>query len=583
MSASYGGEQQQEEVAGSNPCLPPSQTPRGRVGFCMWIVGPLIYVWGGYEVQRRLPASFWPQPVAFGAGGIHNQLQQQQLLLQHLQQHLNESDSDDESDSDEDIDQQEQQQLAPQLPPPPFPLEEAFADDIDDEFADDEFVDDDDEDDVDQPAPPPAVQNLGGGINNANQPNALPARRPDVYRQSTWVPGDQLLCYCTDSRRWVKIRLHLEGLGSNTHQLRNFLSGFSGSACCSNSDDTRLYISGGFNETVHTALSATNAIYSIHVNCNTSRQTDAAVYSVSCQFSMETRGPPGQRVPMPRDKHSAIYWRNRLLIFGGYCLNPPTNLMNSVNYCGSSISLQDVFFSPECFQPNDSLRFAWSNELLQFDLATGAWSQLHPEGTPPTPRAAHSMIRVGSRALLFGGRVLDRRTNDLFCLCLESLQWTRLQPQGSLPEPRSWTTFVQVGPSHVFCFGGYPWADPPAELRPFNNCFLYDLVGNRFQKLKLPDRPGLLWHGSCSQLANRSAFIWGGCTEDIMQQAYRRDFNSTVLEFPRLLVPPLSALCADLVVRSPLVYPLGMLKSHWPVTKELIQRRLLMSGPLLGG
>ncbi|PAA55720.1 hypothetical protein BOX15_Mlig015328g2 [Macrostomum lignano] len=103
------------------------------------------------------------------------------------------------------------------------------------------------------------------------------------------------------------------------------------------------------------------------------------------------------------------------------------------------------------------------------------------------------MIRVGSRALLFGGRVLDRRTNDLFCLCLESLQWTRLQPQGSLPEPRSWTTFVQVGPSHVFCFGGYPWADPPAELRPFNNCFLYDLVGNRFQKLKVTTFQFVCW------------------------------------------------------------------------------------------
>src|SRR5262245_6817455 len=57
-------------------------------------------------------------------------------------------------------------------------------------------------------------------------------------------------------------------------------------------------------------------------------------------------------------------------------------------------------------ETGDDLSTAWSTRLWSLDFSgTPVWSELHPTGTPPAPRAYHSAVYDpnGKRMIVFGG------------------------------------------------------------------------------------------------------------------------------------------------------------------------------------
>ena len=57
-----------------------------------------------------------------------------------------------------------------------------------------------------------------------------------------------------------------------------------------------------------------------------------------------------------------------------------------------------------------------------YNSSNNSWEWPITSGTPPSPRAAHSVAVLGDMAYVFGGRHLDNRLNDLYSLNLTTMR-----------------------------------------------------------------------------------------------------------------------------------------------------------------
>jgi len=90
--------------------------------------------------------------------------------------------------------------------------------------------------------------------------------------------------------------------------------------------------------------------------------------------------------------------------------------------------------------------------------ATGDWTEMMPTGVAPEARADHAAIYDpdGNRMIVFGGRGIAGPLNDVWVLGLgSSPQWIQMHPGGTAPDARSAHTAVLDRARHrVVIFGG---------------------------------------------------------------------------------------------------------------------------------
>ncbi len=141
-----------------------------------------------------------------------------------------------------------------------------------------------------------------------------------------------------------------------------------------------------------------------------------------------------------RDYPSAVYdpVRDRMVVFGGY---------------------------------DGSAR----NDVWALTLAGApAWTQLTPDGTPPSARYSHTAIYdpVRDRMVVFGGFDGYRR-NDVWTLSLgDTTEWTLLTPSGSLPNARyGHSAIYDPVRDRMVVFGGYD------DWRWYNDVWALSLGG----------------------------------------------------------------------------------------------------------
>ena len=124
------------------------------------------------------------------------------------------------------------------------------------------------------------------------------------------------------------------------------------------------------------------------------------MYSLDLTSSQWTRLPVAGEAPTPRYGHSAVLWRDQLLIFGGWTDGPNVN------------------------------------ETWSFDLRASRWSLLRPAGAQPERRRRHSAVAAGDQMLIFGGNSIGPYLSDTWALDLPSQQWKQLSFTGAVPEKR---------------------------------------------------------------------------------------------------------------------------------------------------
>jgi hypothetical protein len=80
--------------------------------------------------------------------------------------------------------------------------------------------------------------------------------------------------------------------------------------------------------------------------------------------------------PTPRDCHSAILYKNKMVIFAG----------------------------------GDG--FSWLNDMFEFNLDASEWKEIQTKGFPPSKRAGHSAVQYKNSMIIFGGWNGNNTLND---------------------------------------------------------------------------------------------------------------------------------------------------------------------------
>jgi hypothetical protein len=217
---------------------------------------------------------------------------------------------------------------------------------------------------------------------------------------------------------------------------------------------------------------------------NASQQGSAAVW--------EQLQPSGQAPPI-RETHVAAYdpATNRLVIHGGWPGLSDAWVLTNANGLGgtpewlplpaapvvraSAASAYDAVHHRLIVFGGADVNYyttnAWLNDVWVLIDADGVgsptWEQLHPTGTPPTPRAGAAVAydSTSNRMIVFGGSDVNASLNDLWILTNANgmggePEWIPVSTASS-PSERSTSMGYDAGAKRAFIVGGWAADSPP--------------------------------------------------------------------------------------------------------------------------
>ncbi|XP_043088341.1 kelch domain-containing protein 1 isoform X2 [Puntigrus tetrazona] len=248
-------------------------------------------------------------------------------------------------------------------------------------------------------------------------------------------------------------------------------------------------------------------------------------------------------LPSPRDKLSCWVHNGRIIYFGGY----GHKLLSEFNDPNRFI-VDEASWAEDIF-------WGWNNEVHEFDPKRSSWTEPQTFGRAPAPRAAHASATIGSKGYVCGGRIKETRTNDLFCLDLNSWTWTEIVGFGSAPVGRSWHTLTAVSDSSLFLFGGLS-----VDCRPMSDGWIFNLETKGWTKIEHQnkDKPRSaktrrngdkqnkiprLWHTAC-QGRDSDVIVFGGSHDYILLVDKGHCNDALVFQTQPL---PLTRLCQDFI------------------------------------
>lgn len=233
--------------------------------------------------------------------------------------------------------------------------------------------------------------------------------------------------------------------------------------------------------------------------------------------------------PTRKDKLGCWVYKNRLVYFGGY------------GYVAQAGHLGTFELDENSLMGNHEAR-GWNNHIHILNLETSTWSQPVTKGNAPTPRAAHACAAIGNRGYVFGGRYMDHRLNDLYCINMDSWEWSEMSVPQQGPVGRSWHSFIPVSNDHIFLFGGFT-----TNRETLSDAWLYCVSTNEWRPFKHNhEESPRLWHTACSN-PDGEIFVFGGCANNLLSQQRAAHSNELLI----FMVQPKTLLrsCTEVVVQ----------------------------------
>ncbi|KAF4698729.1 Leucine-zipper-like transcriptional regulator 1, partial [Perkinsus olseni] len=229
--------------------------------------------------------------------------------------------------------------------------------------------------------------------------------------------------------------------------------------------------------------------------------------------------------PTGRENNGAVVIKNNMYLFGGYsgynwlndfhCFNFDTSTWAPVEVkAGSPPSTRFGYVS----SVHGSVFFVfggydgqtWLNDMHEFDVDEGTWSQTHVQGYIPTGRSCPSWAYHEGSVYLFGGYDGVHRMNDFHRFEMSDRKWSVVatRTSGQSPSPRYFHASVVHGDS-LYLFGGYSGQERLNDLHEFR----FDL--QTWFLVQTEDPPS----GRSSlvaQVHNNSLYVFGGYNGSIV-------------------------------------------------------------------
>ncbi|KAK8573586.1 hypothetical protein V6N13_009676 [Hibiscus sabdariffa] len=236
--------------------------------------------------------------------------------------------------------------------------------------------------------------------------------------------------------------------------------------------------------------------------------------------TLETTG----QGPGPRDSHSVVLVRGKMMVFGG------TNGSKKVNDLHILDLTSKEWIQAECYgtvpSPRESHtatligedkvvifggsgegRANYLNDLHVLDLRTMRWTSPQVRGHIPVPRDSHSAVAIGNKLIVYGGDCGDRYHGDVDIFNMDTSTWSRLAVQGSLPGVRAGHAAVNVG-AKVFIIGGV------GDKHYYNDVWVLDVNACCWTQLDICGQQPRGRFSHTAVLAESDIAIYGGCGED---------------------------------------------------------------------
>jgi len=104
----------------------------------------------------------------------------------------------------------------------------------------------------------------------------------------------------------------------------------------------------------------------------------------------------------------------------------------------------------------------------------GKWQKIVTTGTTPGMLAEHTMTVIDEKTIYsFGGFNQSNFSNAVWKYSIDANQWTKLECQGTPPTPRAGHTAVAVG-SYIYYFGGYCFGSSAMNQTFYNDLHIFD-------------------------------------------------------------------------------------------------------------
>lgn len=149
---------------------------------------------------------------------------------------------------------------------------------------------------------------------------------------------------------------------------------------------------------------------------------------------------------------------------------------------------------------------ALSADTFYMNLDRLQWQKLSPQQSrTPFAREGHvaAYDEYNRRFLVFGGRLSDRLTNDMFALDIVSLSWQKVEQDGTPPEPREYATSIVWGRT-LIVFGGR------GEKCRHNDVHFFDLDANTWKQPFLEGDCPAPRQSAALALRGDTLYLYGG-------------------------------------------------------------------------
>jgi N-acetylneuraminic acid mutarotase len=148
------------------------------------------------------------------------------------------------------------------------------------------------------------------------------------------------------------------------------------------------------------------------------------------------------------------------------------------------------------------------NDVWEYDSVTNAWSELNPEGPPPTGRGGLSTVwdPVEDRIIVFGGRSAEF-FNDLWTYDYAGNVWAEVESTEDVPTPRGYQAMVyDIAGGRALLFGG------GTDEGGLNDTWAYDPAGNTWTELEPEGRQPSerIFHAMVYHDASGRVVMFGG-------------------------------------------------------------------------
>ncbi|XP_076674769.1 F-box protein 42 isoform X2 [Andrena cerasifolii] len=130
--------------------------------------------------------------------------------------------------------------------------------------------------------------------------------------------------------------------------------------------------------------------------------------------------------PSPKACATMLYYKKSFILFGGWSFPAPYPLLQ---------------------------QWKLYNELHVYSIESNKWVAINTLESPP-PTSAHSASIHKNYMVVFGGMCSGYRSNNVWCLNLDSYNWHKQDTSNLKPQPRYGQSQIELGDNHLLVLGG---------------------------------------------------------------------------------------------------------------------------------